>query len=110
MKNIIISNKSGNIIADGTIGENVVEIEGNYYFDKDAVKLDQLLKQDSAYTCPIKKSTCDYYFVKNESGGKASRESAWIYEEINNTIYNAIQGKVGFYARTTNEVDFEILE
>jgi uncharacterized protein (DUF427 family) len=110
MKNIIISTKSGNIIAEGIVGENVLELEGNYYFDKAAVKLDQMLKQEAAYTCPIKKSTCDYYFVKNETGGKADRESAWIYEDVTNTLFKGIQGKVGFYSRSTNEVDLEILE
>jgi uncharacterized protein (DUF427 family) len=110
MKNIIISTKSGNIIAEGVIGENVMELEGNYYFDKESVKLDQMLKQEAAYTCPIKKSSCDYYFVKNETGGKEERESAWIYEDVTNTLFKGIQGKVGFYSRTTNEVDLEILE
>jgi uncharacterized protein (DUF427 family) len=86
-----------------------MELEGNYYFVKESVKLDQMLKQESAYTCPIKKSTCDYYFVKNETGGKADRESAWIYEDVTNTLFKSIQRKVGFYARSTNQVDLEIL-
>ena len=88
MTTIIIKNKaSGNTIAKGQLGQDVQLLEGSYYFKKDLVDLEGASIQENAYTCPIKRATCDYYFFKNESGKNFQREACWIYDSIPNELF-----------------------
>lgn len=100
MKNITISTKNGQKIVSGNIGEDILSLEGYYYFPKESVNFELLAIKPAMYTCPIKNSTCDYYYVKDENGEATGSEIGWIYEKINNGLFSQIEGMVGFYSRS----------
>ena len=95
----IKNNLTDQIIAQGILGQDELQLEGNYYFSRENVDLNDTVELSDAYTCPIKKSTCDYYYLKDEKGEQMSRELCWIYERITNSLFKDIESKVGFYAR-----------
>jgi uncharacterized protein (DUF427 family) len=95
----ILNNNNNNIIAQGILGTEVLEVEGYYYFPRSQVNLENTAKVEKAYFCPIKKSSCDYYYLKDENGNIMPREMCWIYEAVENTLFKQITGLVGFYAR-----------
>lgn len=106
MNNITIQTKSGEKIASGILGQDILALEGYYYFPITNVNFDLLTMKPAMYTCPIKKSTCDYYYVKDENGEAMGGEVAWIYEKINNNLFIKIEGMVGFYPKNTPNTDF----
>ena len=106
MTNITIKTKAGKQIASGFLNKDVLALEGYYYFPKESVNFDVLTMKPAMYTCPIKHSTCDYYYVKDEGGDAIGSEVAWIYEKINNKLFAQIEGMVGFYAKNTAVTDF----
>jgi uncharacterized protein (DUF427 family) len=95
---IITSKESGQIIAESA---SPILLEGNYYFDKSEVNLEALNKKDQMYTCPIKKSTCDYYYLPEDD----SKEVAWCYESITNPDFTNIESKIGLYAKLNKQTD-----
>lgn len=105
MKEIIYKNQDGKIIAEGTLNTDVFVVEGNYYFDRSKVDFDHLIKKENAYFCPIKKSSCDYYFLD----ANPNREIAWIYEKVINSMFQIIAGKVGFYPRNSTNLELIIV-
>lgn len=107
MTQITFTTNSAQTVASGILGKEIIELEGYYYFSLDKVSLDNMVKQDKAYTCPIKQSTCDYYFIKDEMGNKVGREVAWIYPVITNSLFKSIEGKVGFYPRSSEGLKME---
>jgi uncharacterized protein (DUF427 family) len=58
--------------------EDLIYIEGNWYFPPDALNQDYLRKSDTPYTCPWK-GECQYYDVGK--GEEWSRDNAWTYPE-----------------------------
>ena len=105
MKQITYKTKDGKIIAEGILDKDVVMVEGNYYFDRSKVDFEHLTKKENAYFCPIKKSPCDYYFL----GSNPDREIAWIYETVASSMFQNIAGKVGFYPRSSTNLDLTIV-
>ncbi|MEO7006569.1 MAG: DUF427 domain-containing protein [Terrimesophilobacter sp.] len=68
------------VLGDTVIAEaakdDLIWIEGNWYFPPNGVKLDLLVKSDTPYTCPWK-GVCQYFSVKNGSG--VLQDQAWSY-------------------------------
>ncbi len=58
--------------------EDLIYIEGNWYFPPDSVKQDFLTKSDTPYTCPWK-GVCQYFNV--QQGDSMSEDVAWSYPE-----------------------------
>ena len=56
--------------------EDLIYIEGNWYFPPDAVNQDYLQKSDTPYTCPWK-GVCQYFTVGQ--GDDVSKDDAWSY-------------------------------
>lgn len=56
--------------------ENLIYIEGNWYFPPTSVKQEFLQKSDTPYTCPWK-GVCQYFNVAE--GDKTSPDNAWSY-------------------------------
>lgn len=113
MTKITIKNiNTGDVIASGEVGNNVEILEGYYYFNKGDVNLENTEIKPSAYHCPIKQSNCDYYFSKDENNRPYSKEFAWIYENVTNSLFKQIESKVGFYGTNglNNGVKVEIEE
>jgi uncharacterized protein (DUF427 family) len=113
MTKISITNLDNkNVIATGVLGENIIHIEGNYYFKPELVDFDNTVMEDAAYFCPIKRSTCDYFYVITAKGEKMTREMCWIYDEVSNPLFKQIAGMVGFYSQNVenNGVSISIEE
>jgi uncharacterized protein (DUF427 family) len=58
--------------------EDLIYIEGNWYFPSDSVKQDFLRKSPTPYICPWK-GVCQYFDVGN--GDNWSQDNAWSYPE-----------------------------
>lgn len=58
--------------------EDLIYIEGNWYFPPTSVKQEFLEKSDTPYTCPWK-GVCQYFHVV--LGDKKSEDAAWSYPE-----------------------------
>lgn len=56
--------------------EDLIYIEQNWYFPPESVKIDDLRKSDTPYTCPWK-GECQYYDVGE--GDTWSKDNAWAY-------------------------------
>jgi len=56
--------------------DDLIYIEGNWYFPPDSVNRDFLHKSDTPYTCPWK-GECQYFDVGN--GDSWSHDNAWAY-------------------------------
>lgn len=58
--------------------EELIFIEGNWYFPPNSVKMEFLRKSDTPYTCPWK-GVCQYFDVAN--GDDWSKDAAFSYPE-----------------------------
>lgn len=58
--------------------EDLIYIEGNWYFPPSAVKSEFLQKSPTPYTCPWK-GVCQYFNVGQDSNW--SQDNAWSYPE-----------------------------
>lgn len=58
--------------------EELIYIEGNWYFPPPAVKQEYLRKSPTPYTCPWK-GVCQYFDVGK--GEEWSKDNAWAYPE-----------------------------
>ncbi len=56
--------------------EDLIYIEGNWYFPPASVKIDFLKESPTDYTCPWK-GVCQYFDVVDD--GKTSKDNAWSY-------------------------------
>ena len=68
----------GTVIAEAT-EEELVRIEGNWYFPPAAVTPGVLNESPTPYTCPWK-GACQYYDVVTTAG--TTKDGAWSYPEI----------------------------
>jgi len=67
----------GTVIADAP-KEDLIYIEGNWYFPPGSVKQDMLRKSPTPYTCPWK-GVCQYFDVGKDKDW--SQDNAWSYPE-----------------------------
>lgn len=58
--------------------EDLIYIEGNWYFPPSSVNQEFLTKSPTPYTCPWK-GVCQYFTVGND--GQVSEDNAWSYPE-----------------------------
>lgn len=58
--------------------EDLIYIEGNWYFPPSSVNQEFLEESDTPYTCPWK-GVCQYFHVVQ--GDKKSEDNAWSYPE-----------------------------
>lgn len=58
--------------------EDLIYIEGNWYFPPQSVNQSLLTKSDTPYTCPWK-GECQYYHVTD--GVVVSEDTAWSYPQ-----------------------------
>lgn len=66
-----------NVIAEAD-KDQLIYIEGNWYFPPSSVKGDFLRKSDTPYTCPWK-GVCQYFDVGKDQ--KWSPDNAWSYPD-----------------------------
>jgi uncharacterized protein (DUF427 family) len=97
MKYTVKERASGDIIAQGTEGDNVRLFEGNLYFAPDAVNTGHLTVTDRTYTCPYK-GVC--YWIDLEGPSGRSTDIGWVYREPKSG-YEFIKDQWAFYNRDT---------
>lgn len=68
---------NGQVVAEADRDE-LIYIEGNWYFPPTSVKQDLLRKSPTPYNCPWK-GDCQYFDVGNEE--QWSKDNAWSYPE-----------------------------
>ena len=89
------------IIADAA-KEDLIYIEGNWYFPPSSVKRDFLQDSDTPYTCPWK-GACHYYNVGQD--GNRSADNAWSYNEPMSSAIERVKkdftGYVAFWRDVT---------
>ncbi|MEF2976810.1 DUF427 domain-containing protein [Subtercola sp. YIM 133946] len=66
---------NGTVIAEAS-KDDLIAIEGNWYFPPESVKQELLVKSDTPYTCPWK-GECQYFSVKDGDG--TLKDRAWSY-------------------------------
>lgn len=76
----------GEVIAEAP-QEELIKIEGNWYFPPESVKSEYFEKSPTPYTCPWK-GECQYFTVN--VGGKAYRDTAWSYPEPYPTAFERV--------------------
>jgi uncharacterized protein (DUF427 family) len=85
------------VVADAA-KDDLIYIEGNWYFPPDSVNQDYLQKSDTPYTCPWK-GECQYFNVG--SGDNFSKDNAWTYPEPKpsaiTTVKKDFSGYVAFW-------------
>jgi uncharacterized protein (DUF427 family) len=68
----------GVTLADAS-DDDVVRIEGNWYFATHTVAFDHLTESPTAYTCSWK-GACQYYHLS--AGGSEVSDGAWAYPDL----------------------------
>jgi uncharacterized protein (DUF427 family) len=78
----------GDIVIAEAPKDELITIEGNYYFPPSSVNADYLVDSATPYTCPWK-GQCQYFSVKD--GDELLQDRAWSYP----TPYPASFDRVG---------------
>lgn len=69
----------GDMVIAEAARDDLISIEGNWYFPPDSVNSELLVKSDTPYTCPWK-GVCQYFSVKDPTaGGRVLQDQAWSY-------------------------------
>jgi len=89
MRRAIRDTATGTELAAGD-GSDVLEFEGNLYFNPTAVHTDLLEVTDDTYTCSYK-GTCNWVDVKD-----GAKHVAWVYPDPK-PGYEQIKGRYAFY-------------
>jgi uncharacterized protein (DUF427 family) len=81
---------NGTVIAES---DDIVTVEGNAYFPREAVREDVLRPSDTHTFCPWK-GTASYYSL--EVGGQTNPDAVWFYPEPSDAARD-ITGRVAFW-------------
>ena len=80
---------NGVVIADAP-QDDLIKIEGNWYFPPSSVKSEFLVNSATPYTCPWK-GECQYFGVK--VGDSLLQDRAWSYPHPYETAFASTTGK-----------------
>jgi len=81
---------NGKVIAES---DDLVNVEGNYYFPTGSLKQEFFKDSETHTTCPWK-GVASYYSV--EVDGKTNADAAWYYPETKHAA-KKIEGRVAFW-------------
>jgi uncharacterized protein (DUF427 family) len=93
-------------VLDGTViaeapKEDLIAIEGNWYFPPSSVKSELLTKSDTPYTCPWK-GECQYFDVAD--GDASLHDRAWSYPTPYPTAFDRVGKDFSNYVAFWKEV------
>ena len=91
---------NGAVLAEAPKDE-LIQIEGNWYFPPASVKSELLEKSPTPYTCPWK-GACQYFSVKD--GDVTLQDRAWSYPEILPTAVDRVGKDFSNYVAFWKEV------
>ncbi len=95
--------ENGSVLAQGTLDQDVIVIEGTYYFERAKVNFDALKVSARTYTCPYKGVSL---WIDLDTPACKIENVAWVYDNVK-PGYEQIQGRIGFYMRTMRGVVVE---
>lgn len=81
--------------------EDLIYIEGNWYFPPDSVKQDMLQKSPTPYTCPWK-GVCQYFNVGQ--GDEWAQDNAWSYPNPKQTAIEQVKKDFSSYVAFWRDV------
>ncbi len=84
--------------------DELIYIEGNWYFPPDSVKQEFLVKSPTPYTCPWK-GVCQYFSVGE--GDKISQDNAWSYPEPKPSAIDAVKKDFSNYVAFRRDVEIK---
>jgi uncharacterized protein (DUF427 family) len=90
----------GNVIAEAP-KEDLIAIEGNWYFPPESVNAELLEKSPTPYTCPWK-GECQYFNVKD--GDASLQDRAWTYPNPYPTAFDRVGKDFSNYVAFWKEV------
>ncbi|CAN5160452.1 DUF427 domain-containing protein [soil metagenome] len=79
----------GTVIAEAA-QDDLIKIEGNWYFPPESVNKEYLVESSTPYTCPWK-GECQYFSVKE--GDNLLQDRAWSYPTPYETAFKRTDGK-----------------
>ncbi|WP_378145154.1 DUF427 domain-containing protein [Cnuibacter sp. UC19_7] len=91
----------GTVIAEAP-KEDLIAIEGNWYFPPSSVKSELLSESDTPYTCPWK-GECQYFDVTVD--GTALHDRAWSYPNPYATAFDRVGKDFSNYVAFWKEVE-----
>jgi uncharacterized protein (DUF427 family) len=91
---------NGTVIAEAP-KEDLISIEGNWYFPPSSVKSEFLEKSPTPYTCPWK-GECQYFSVKD--GDELLQDRAWSYPNPYPTAFDRVGKDFSDYVAFWKEV------
>lgn len=91
----------GDVVIAEAPKEDLLSIEGNWYFPPSSVKSEYLEKSPTPYTCPWK-GECQYFSVKSDSGSLQDR--AWSYPTPYPTAFDRVGKDFSNYVAFWKEV------
>ncbi|MFB2596732.1 DUF427 domain-containing protein [Herbiconiux sp. P17] len=90
----------GTVIAEAP-KEDLIAIEGNWYFPPSSVNAELLEKSPTPYTCPWK-GECQYFNVKD--GDASLQDRAWTYPQPYPTAFDRVGKDFSNYVAFWKEV------
>jgi uncharacterized protein (DUF427 family) len=93
----------GNVIADSP-KEDLIYIEGNWYFPPSSVNKQYLQKSPTPYTCPWK-GVCQYFNVGMDDNW--TQDEAWSYPEPKTSAIDTVKKDFSNYVAFGRRVKFE---
>lgn len=94
---------NGQVIAE-TPKENLIYIEGNWYFPPSSLKTEYFTKSPSPYTCPWK-GVCQYFNVGQ--GEALDQDDAWSYPEPYPSAFEKVKKDFSNYVAFRRSVTVE---
>ncbi len=94
MRKVTITSRSGETLAEGAEPDDVLQLEGNWYFAPAQVNGGALEVTARTYSCPYK-GIC--FWVDYVGFEGRIHDVAWVYREPK-PGYEKIAGRYGFYA------------
>lgn len=91
---------NGTVIAEAPV-EDLIKIEGNWYFPPASVSSEFLVDSSTPYTCPWK-GECQYYSVKD--GDTLLPDRAWSYPTPYPTAFDRVGQDFSGYVAFWKEV------
>jgi uncharacterized protein (DUF427 family) len=92
---------NGTVLAEAPV-EDLIKIEGNWYFPPSSVKSELLEKSPTPYTCPWK-GECQYFTVNAD--GQRLPDRAWSYPTPYPTAFDRVGKDFSDYVAFWKEVE-----
>jgi len=93
----------GDIVIAEAAQDDLIKIEGNWYFPPQSVKSEYLGESATLYTCPWK-GECQYFSVKDSASGDLLQDRAWSYPNPYPTSFERVGKDYSNYVAFWKEV------